>query len=221
MQPYQEASEDHNRQSYRPFEAAATTAGIGFKSAIAGKVGTMLNKYVPKNLMMKGLSKIDPRLAKFMSLGEELGHSEEELKEYISGKISPNQSQESTDNAEALNKKTKNGQNNRNIVEQYSPELHQFIDQGIKKGQSPAQAAGLALYDKKGNFKNIIDKISKDHKANWLSIVEAIYGGAQSPNANQEGQPPQQPQQGQPSQPGKGEQAMLDILNKINQKLGQ
>ncbi len=101
---------------------------------------------------------------------------------------------------------------NRNIIEQYSPELHQFIDQEVKNGRDLLQAGALAQNDKR--FSKIIDKLSKDHKTPWSNILQAVYGGAQ------QSQPQVQPQQSQ-QQSGQGQQALASILEKINQRLGQ
>jgi hypothetical protein len=102
----------------------------------------------------------------------------------------------------------------------------------MKKGRSPLQAGALAVQERKNGegFKKVIDKLVKQHKTDWASILESVYGGAQSsaPSAQmQPNQPPggqnpatqQAPQQQR--QAGQGQQALMDILSKINQRLGQ
>lgn len=97
---------------------------------------------------------------------------------------------------------------NRNIIEMYSPELHEFLMNEIQQGRPPLEAGALAQFQDK--FKRIIQKLEKDHKTNFSSILQAIYGGGQyggSVNPQQEQQ--QQTQQGQPSQTN---QALMKAL---------
>lgn len=203
MQPYQQASEEHNRQALRPVEAAASVAGIGLKGAIGGRVMSMLNKYVPSSLMAKGLNKIDPRLGKLMYLGQESGHSTEDIAQFITGKMRTFEPKE-------VPKQEKN------IIEQESPELHSFLDQEIRGGRKPIEAAALAQNDKR--FSDVVKKLMQKHKTPWSKIIESIYGiGDTALPSGQQAQP-QQPQQG--AQPGPGSQKLMDIMTQINQKLG-
>lgn len=101
-----------------------------------------------------------------------------------------------------------------NIFSQYSPELDQFIQEAINKGQPPLKAIGLAYGDPK--FKSIIDKIMKATGQDMASLIADAYGG--STMAPKQGAPQQQ--QGQPQQPGQGAQQLAAIIQSINQKLG-
>jgi len=107
---------------------------------------------------------------------------------------------------------------NRNIIEQYAPELHQFIDEQIKNGRSPLEAAGIAKVQPK--FANAINKLVKDHKTPWASIIESIYGTGERALPEQSENRMQTQPQNQPSQGGQGQQALAAILAQINQKLG-
>lgn len=64
--------------------------------------------------------------------------------------------------------------NNQNIIEQYSPDLHQFLLSEIQKGRSPIEAGALAQVS--GKFKKEIARITKDHKADWSAIIESVFG---------------------------------------------
>lgn len=172
MQPYQEASEEFTKQSYRPFEAAAAIGGAGLKTAISGKIMSMLNKYVPTDLAIKGLNKIDPRLGKFLSMGQKMGYSENELRGFIENKIKENPSQEPA-------------KQKRNIIEQYSPELNLAIKEEIKKGKSPFEATNIVVFHNK-QFEPIIKKIMKDHKTPWSAILQSVYGSEIQPQQNQQ-----------------------------------
>src|SRR6185312_10659550 len=99
----------------------------------------------------------------------------------------------------------------RNIIQQYSPELHQFIDQEVRKGHKPIEAGAIAQADKR--FKDIISKLTKDHQTPWSNILESVYGGGE------QALPPQNPQQPQ-QQSGQGQQALMAILQKIQQSRG-
>lgn len=217
MQPYQQASEESTKQSYRPIQAAAAIGAPALKIGLGGKVMSMLNQYIPANLAVQGLSKIDPRLGKFANLAQEAGHSFDEIKGFIQDKISSEE------------KESHPAKEGRNIVQQYSPELNEFMTQEIGKGRSPIEAGAIAQNDKR--FKEIISKISKDHKTPWSSLLESIYGMVGNKSKNpisfeqfeekmQQGQPNQQMQPQQQQAPGQGQQALMAILQKINQRMG-
>ena len=202
MQPYQEAAEEVKRQGELPLKIAKSI-GKGTASAAASYLGggainrvlPFLSKYIPENLVKKGLSKIDPRYGKFIDKALSGGKSIENVKDFIGEKI-----EESSESGQAPKE-------NRNIIQQYSPELHQFMDQQIKQGRSPIEAAAIAQNDKK--FSEIIKKLSKDHKSPWSSIVEGVYGG--QGQAQSQGQPNQQSDQ---VNQGADDQAILAAIEK-------
>lgn len=216
MQPYQEASQEIRRQGEMPLKIAKGAAGAGATVGAAalgagiGRVIPFLSKYVPQDLAIKGLNKIDPRFGKFIQTALDAGESFEGVKEFIGGKIEEEQSP------------TKQ---NGNIIEQYSPNLFQYMKDLMGKGSSPIDAAAKArkFLDKKQQ--DIISKMEKDHKTDWSSIVQSVFGGqgmAQpQPQQGQQQQPapPGQSQQG--GQQGEGRQKLMQILGMINQKLGQ
>lgn len=173
--------------------------GAGFAKAggdIASRLMPFFNEYVPVDLAVKGISKISPKIGNFLKKGMDLGLDAQEGLQFVKQKMTPP---------------------NENIVEKYSPDLHQFILSEIQKGRSPLEAGALATLENSGSkgFKKIIEKITKDHNASWSSILETAYG-QQQPNTTQ------QPSTTTPQrQPGQGEQALMSILEKINQRLGQ
>ncbi len=237
MQPYQRAGEETRRQSEAPLRLAKTglsVAGSVAGTAALGRVMPLLNELIPQSLAIKGLSKIDPRFGKFINTVLDNGGSFDEAKEFIKGKAESSQ-QKAPDQ--------------RSIIEQYSPELNQYMKDKIQKGISPTQAAHLA--DVSGKFKEAINKMSKDHKTPFLSIVQSIFGGGQqaqaqpqqaqaqpaqrqnipfkglnpkfqnSRNIAQEQMPPQMQSQSPAQQADPGNQAMMAIIQKINARLGQ
>ncbi len=200
MQPYQEASQETQRQSEIPidiFKSVAKTA-IGYGGGIAlSKVAPFLSKYIPENIMVKGLSKLDPRFGKFIDKALSNGTSLEEVKSFISEKM---EGQEDSQKQEPPKE-------NRNIIQQYSPELYQFIDEQIKNGRDPLQAGAIAQNDKR--FSSIINKLSKDHKTPWSNILQSVYGQSQKPQ-----------QQNSQQQSGQGQAALMAILQKLQQSRG-
>lgn len=174
-----------------------TALGIG----ATAKIAPFLSKYLTPEIAMKGINKVNPRLGEFLKTGMEKGLNVQDGINYIKENLMGQTSKEAKEPA----KQTKN------IIEQYSPELNQFMSQEIQKGRSPIEAAALAQNNKK--FSDIIQKMSKDHKANWSAIVESIYGGGQK--AQQPQQQPQQMQQPQPQQGGNTDQALMAAFDKI------
>ncbi len=162
---------------------ALTALGAGASvalSPLAARVAPFLSEYVPVDLAMKGLSKVSPQVANFLKKGQEAGLDIKEGMDFIKSKLNPKQEP---------------AKDNRNLIEQYSPELHQFIMEQIQSGQSPLAAGALAQLEKSGrkSFRPIIEKIMKDHKADWGDIIESIYGAS---NAQKENAPQQSPAQG-------------------------
>lgn len=176
---------------------------LGAKAAgkIIPAIGALVNKYIPENISIAGLNKIDPRFGKFIQGALDEGYSYDELRNFLGDKIEKSQ---------------KPGQNTKNIIEQESPELHQFLNQQIKSGRKPIEAAAIAQHDKR--FSSVIQKLSKTHKIPWSQIIESVYGLGETAQAEQS-QASQQMQQ--PQQQGQGQQALMAILQKINQRLGQ
>lgn len=217
MEPYQKAAEALRSSKEYPLQLlknAGLTALGGGAAALGSKalnslipaVGAMINNYIPEKLSIAGLNKIDPRLGKFIQGAMEEGYGYEELREFIGDKV----------------QKTQKGEQ-KNLIQQESPELHQFIDQEIRSGMTPLQAGAKASVDKK--FTEVIKKLVKSHKMPWANILETIYGNAEQAlppsNQSQGQQQQQQPMQGQQQQSGQGQQALMAILSQINQRLGQ
>jgi hypothetical protein len=209
MQPYQEASEATRRSGEGVTKLAkyagagvASAAGGKLASVLAGRVGALLSPYISEGMFSKGLEKIDPRFGKFIKGALEEGYDIEEIKDFIGEKVKKTQG-------------VGHPQEKGNIVAQYSPELHQFILDQLQQGRSPVEAGALAQLESKGarGFKSVIDKITKDHKAPWSAILQTVYGqGQESPQsqASQGSHPAQQ-------QGGQGQQALMEVLQKLQQ----
>lgn len=206
------------------------SAALGLGAAKAGstiysKIAPFLSEYIPVDLAMKGINKINPALGSFLQKGMKQGLNVKDGLNFIKENMQPKQEE-----------KKESTKEKRNIIEQYSPELNQFINEEVGKGRTPIEAAALAQNDKR--FKDVIGKLTKDHKTPWSNIIEGIFGKGQATQPQQQGflmpQPEiphsssaeqdmsrqqQQPQQGQ--QPGQGQQALMAILQKLQQSRGQ
>lgn len=225
MQPYQQASMAKVHGEESPINllkniGLSVGAGAGAKlgsmalNKLAPAIGALISPYVPENLSIAGLKKIDPRFGKLINDALDAGYTYDNFREFMGQKVEEEQQQQQA-------------KQNRNIIEQYSPELHQFISEQIGKGRNAYQAGAIASKDKR--FADVIQKITKEHKVPWADILDQIYGQGVAPKKqgvleqeqdrfNQAYGEQLQPQQ---QQPGQGNQALMAILQQINQRLGK
>jgi hypothetical protein len=203
LQPYQEASQELKKQSTKPGsllkQGAAIAGGITSGASILGRIAPLLSSYIPQDLAIKGLNKVDSRLGKFIEGAMESGKTFDEVKNFMGEKVNEGQQSAKED---------------RNIIQQYAPHLYQYISDLIKNGASPIQAAAKArkFLDKKDQ--KIIDKMEKDHKTDWSSIVESVFGKGNMAQQNMESQ---QPQQGQANPQAKDQ--LLKAMHALSQQL--
>lgn len=212
MQPYQRATEEIIRQGEMPKKIAqragsSALAAAGIASAgkpLAQKAMALINKFVPSGLAIKGLEKLDPRFKKFIDKALSYGKSEDEILDFIGQKAEEGMGQEP---------EQEKPKENRNIIEQYSPELHQFILDEMQGGRSPIEAGAIASLDRKGqkSFKKIIEKITNDYKTPWSAILQSVYGVGQSQQKTTN-QPEQQQQQ-------QGNEKWTNIANELKNLL--
>jgi len=199
MNPYEGTVAEMKRQSEGPKRLAKTVANIGLAAGTAAgaasfapilaRAAPFLSQYIPEGLAIKGLTKINPKLGAFIKSAIDSGYDFQQVKDFIGQQITGAQGQPAKDN--------------RNVIEQHSPELNTFLSEKIKGGEDPIKAAALALFEKGNPFEPVIRKIEKEHKTNWSQLVQSIYGGGQGQG---QGQPPaqkpqQQAPQGQTMQP--------------------
>lgn len=169
MNPYEKTAEEMRRQSEGPKRlaktalsigsAAATAAGATAFAPILAKAAPFLSQYIPEKLAIQGLSKINPKLGKFVQTALNSGYDFGEVRNFIGEQIKESQTPQPKDN--------------RNIIEQESPELHQFIVEEIKNGRNHLQAGAIAQNDKR--FSEVIKKLSNSHKLPWSQILSSVY----------------------------------------------
>lgn len=191
------SSRDRNIKTGLKSAATAGLAGAG----IASKIAPFLSEYLPLDLAIKGISKVSPKLGEFLNKGKALGLNVKDGLDFIK----ENTGQKST-------------QENRNIIEQYSPELNQYIKDHIQKGKNVLEAGARAHMKKE--YRTIIEKMEKDHKTPWSAILQTAYGNEGGGNQQMAPSNPQEMAQGQPQQSGQGNQQLMAILQKIQQMRG-
>lgn len=204
--------------------ASLGTAAIG--GSMAARIVPFLNQYIPAGLAVKGINKVSPKLGAFLRKGQEMGLNVEEGLEFLKEKFGSKQSEPPKEN--------------RNIIQQYSPELNEFLNQEIQKGRSPIEAGAVAQLDKR--FVSAIEKMSKDHKAPFSAILETVFGNQSQNQPDQtevdrqqalnkynnrnkrslldEEQERFQKGYGQQQQQGPGAQALMSTLQKIQAQRG-
>lgn len=199
MQPYQAATEEMKWQSEAPSRLAKKaigTAGTLAGASTIGRVMPFLSEYIPADLAIKGLSKIDPRFGTFINTALQNGKTFDEVKDFIGEKVQ---------SEEISQEPAKEG---RNILQQYSPLLFKEIEQYIKKGKTPFHAAQMAR-NMNSSEESAIKKMETDHKAKFFDIVDAVFGNGQATQPMQPQQQMQQPQ-AQQMQQGKPQQNSAD-----------
>ncbi len=185
--------------------AAALTAG----AKLGSKILPFLSDFIPQDLAMKGINKISPQLGKFLKKGQSMGLNVKEGFEYLRNQFTPK----------------KQEQKPTNIIEEHSPELHEFIVDKIGTGITPMAAAFQATQDPK--FKSVIESLQKKAKKGFSEIIGSIFGGQDQSKAALQPQPQKpvaqqtQPQaQQQAQQPGPGQQALMGILQQLQKTRG-
>jgi hypothetical protein len=199
--------ERSKRQDAQLKSNLSTAANVGLSAAglgLSSKILPFLNKSIPTALAIKGINKISPKIGGLIKKGMEEGLDLNDGFEFLKGQIE---------------KKHEPAKENRNIIEQYSPELFQFINDQVRgRGLDPIQAGALAQNDHK--FTKIIKKISEDHKSPWSNILQTVFGNNQAQGQAQSNPNNEQVQQQGQNQPGAGEQRLLGAIQQLRQARG-
>jgi len=178
MQPYQEASEEINRQAGSPIRALKTAGSLIGGTAIAGKIIPFLSRHIPGELMRKGLSKIEPRLGKFVEGALNNGYSIDDVRNFIGEKFSPKEEQ------------TKKSQSPLQDFEKNYPDLAQAYQNQINKGIDPQAAA--AILKNSNQLSKRVNELEKAIGKNFVDYILEIYGNSQSQGQQQQAQPQSQ-----------------------------
>jgi len=167
-----EAAQERSGALKSTIGAVGTLGAGALGSKAISKVLPFLSEYIPEDLAYKGINKVMPGLGTFLKSGMKQGLTLKSGLDFLRGEVEQKTKQEPA-------------KENRNIIEQYSPELHQFIKSKIDTGEDPLRAGASAIFSQGKKFEKIIKKIEKDHNTPFSSILQTVYG---------QGQQPQQPQ---------------------------
>lgn len=203
-------------------ETASSFAPAALGTKVISKVLPFLSQYIPEDLAYKGINKVWPELGNFLKNGVSKGLSLKSGLDFIKNEF----------DKETIKKEEP--KQSGNIIKQYSPELHQFLDDEIRKGRGVLEAGADAARNK--GFKNIISMITKDHKSPWSAILKTVYGegltkqqGVKQFNEHKKNnslidEEMQRFENGygnnQQQQQGQGSAALMAILQKLQQSRG-
>lgn len=193
MQPYQQADAQIKKKGEAPLKGIKTAGSLAAGGLALNRVLPLLSQYIPADLAIKGLSKVDSRFGKFINTSMQNGKSFDDARQFIFEKA----------------RGKENPQENRNLIQQYSPELFEFLISEVEKGKSPIEAGALA--EQQSNFKNVIKQMADDHKAPFSAILQTVFGQGAG-QGQQQGQSQQQPQQG-----GGSDDQLISALQNILQ----
>lgn len=205
--------------------AAAELAGgaaIGSAALSGGKylskILPFLNKYVPQDLSLKGISKVSPKLGNFLKSGMASGLTLDSGLDFLR-QYAEKDGEEGEAAVDAMAD---------NPLWRFSKKLAKFVDDAFKIGHTLDEVLGMTTSP--GNkFQKEIKHVEKSIGMPFRELLRSIYGGekqhqgaVQPPTrAVQENQQtgltaPQQ-QGGQ----GKGQEALMQTLQMINERLGK
>jgi len=168
---YQIDRDRNIREGFKSAGKAALNVGssaVGF--GVASKVIPFLNEYIPAELALKGISKVFPKLGEFLKKGMASGLALKDGLDLIKDKIEPKKDEQTEQPEEA--------QEERNIVQLESPELHIALSELVKGGDTPLKAAEKIA--RSGKFRYSIKNLQDQHKLGWGKIVENLYGAIKS-----------------------------------------
>lgn len=203
FQPYQDAEEELINREKAPYKALRKGIGVGASivggTSLVNRLVPLLNDFIPESLAKKGIAKLSPQLGKFVESATNLGHDFYDVRDFLRSKAA-----EETEKKEE--KKSQKVADQRNVIQQYSPELHEYLSGEIQKGRSPLEAGALASMQ--DNFKSVIKKMSEDHRTPFSSILQSIYGSTESP---------QELQNQQTSKPAIDKSQILGSMQKLTE----
>lgn len=169
MNTFEDTAQELKRQSELPkiigkkaLSLGSAALGASSFAPVLSKAAPFLSKYIPENLAIKGLSKVNKGFGRFINDALNQGFGFDQIKEFIGGKIEESRDSEREDN---------------NIIKKNYPDLHEFIIGEMKKGRNTDQAASLAQLgaEKNSSFRNAIKKLTNESKIPWSQIVKSIY----------------------------------------------
>ena len=215
LRPDEIAAEENikkNNRSDERLKSGLKTAGslavTGASAGMGAKLMPFLSSYIPMDLALKGINKLSPVTGKFLRKGMKSGLDLKDGLNYLKESI------------EGSSKKPI--ENTENIIQQYSPELLQFLKDEIANGMAPQKAGAVARLMSK-DFDKAIKQIEKDHKTDFSLLLQNIFGSAEQPKAQQEPEQMQQEQmQGQQGQQAGGvDPALMQVIQNMQNTMNK
>jgi hypothetical protein len=131
--------------------------GIGsslLAGGVASKVMPFINQYIPTDLALKGINKVAPKLGSFLKRGQEMGLDVEDGLKFIKDRMGKPEEEE------------------KNIIEKYSPKIDRFIRERIAEGKDLGETLNAA----RKLDEDAVKRLQKDYKSDWYKIGESVYG---------------------------------------------
>jgi len=181
----------------RGLKAGTNMALAASGAGLTSRLLPLLSEHLPADLAVKAINKVSPKFGSFLQKGVSMGLDAKEgiqfLKNKLEGSVEERQSSE----------------RQLNELGQFSPELQSFVEEQIQAGKSPEHAAALAMNE--SGLSELVRGIEKQTKSPFTKFVRELYEGKAV-----------QPPQSQSMQPesGSGQQALMAILQKIQQSRG-
>lgn len=160
MQPYQQEGQRILEQADEPGNVLKNVSGKA--TALVGgglvlkKLTPFLSNLIPSSLAVKGISKINPTMGKFIKGAMDQGASSEEAIEFIKEKVQPKSSQ------------------SKNIIEEFAPEVHELLVDKVGQGLKPLAVAFQLSQDPK--LKSVIRGLEKKTGKAFSDLVSSIFG---------------------------------------------
>ena len=209
MQPYQQAAKESVKQAKAPYQQAMS----------------LLSYYVPANLAVKGLSKLNPTISKFAKLATESGYDNEEIVSHLR-----EQAEKVKEPAKSLFMQMLGGNEPPNSL----PQHLQFQIDAIQNIANKFEKEGKTIESPEvrkltQRLKNILQgkgmlSGSDMQPQQGASMMQQGQSMGQSMQPQQMGamqqQGMQQPMQGGQQGAGQGQQALMAILQKIQAQRG-
>lgn len=206
MIPYQQASEALSKRGENLGSTAKNLATMAFSAGGLGAGSKLLTKMIPYVTgalaspdAIKGLSKLDPRIASFIKQAMSKGKNEDEILGFIGDKVD-----------EAI-PEAKEAQRKSNLPYDISEKLDEFLKDWVTRGFDPWEVFQGAENGVVGQDVKKVLRFAQKEKINLADTLRGLYG-VKKDEALPESQATLQPQQEQQQQAGGMDPGLAQIL---------
>jgi len=186
--------------------AGLATTAIG--AGVASRIAPFLSEFIPLDLAIKGISKINPKIGEFLKKGQSQGLDLKDGIEFLRNQFSPKE--EIKEESKPIDPLQDFETNHNDIA--------QALARIMQNGQSPDAAA--AILKSSTAFSKKIKDLEKKMGKNFIDYILEIFGNrgqaTQQQPMQQQMQPEmQQPQQQAPQQGSNVDAQLMAALDKI------